>query len=530
MVMSRPQAGAGSRPEVAGLRTARRVLPPVLMFLLAWWRISGASFWRDEAATLSAVRRPLPPLWHFLARTDVVHGTYYLLMVAVARALGTSPLDMRLPSALAVTATAAGVAALAARLAGERAGLAAGLMLAVLPVTSRYGQEARSYAFVMGLVVLSGYLLVRACDTGGWWWAGYAAALAGSGWMNLMSLLIIPANAVTVLALARSGRRGRTGWVAKPGRADGAGQADGAGRADGAMRRWGVAAGAGLLAVGPLLVLAWPQRGGTARFLAVVSASTVADLPGRLTGSWEVLPVAGLLAVLAVRRRGEAGRREEPGYREEWGRTRAVWLCLPWLVLPPLVLLSAGVCSPLYDPRYVLFCVPALAVLAGTGLNALAGARPWPWLLAGALLAGLTGLPSQLAYRAPDGHGDNIRLADQIVATHERPADAVLYQPPWWRQIAAAYPYGLGRLRDVSLARTPQQAGDFTGMQLPVSGIRHRLRTLRRVWLVEFLVFRPDPALGMGWRATGRWRAGSFVLVLYERAGVLPAGSEPPSG
>jgi hypothetical protein len=52
----------------------------------------------------------------------------------------------------------------------------------------------------------------------------------------------------------------------------------------------------------------------------------------------------------------------------------------------------------------------------------------------------------------------------------------------------------------------------------------------RRVWLVEFLVFRPDPALGTEWRAAGRWRAGSFVLVLYERAGVLPVGSEPPSG
>jgi hypothetical protein len=46
----------------------------------------------------------------------------------------------------------------------------------------------------------------------------------------------------------------------------------------------------------------------------------------------------------------------------------------------------------------------------------------------------------------------------------------------------------------VSLARTPQQAGDFTGVQLPVSGIRQRLRTVQRVWLVEYLAFRADPA------------------------------------
>jgi hypothetical protein len=50
--------------------------PPVLMFLIGMWGISGASFWRDEAATLSATRRPLGSLWHMLSRTDVVHGIY----------------------------------------------------------------------------------------------------------------------------------------------------------------------------------------------------------------------------------------------------------------------------------------------------------------------------------------------------------------------------------------------------------------------------------------------------------------------
>jgi mannosyltransferase len=138
-------------------------------------------------------------------------------------------------------------------------------------------------------------------------------------------------------------------------------------------------------------------------------------------------------------------------------------------------------------------------------------------IVAGLALIGAAGLPAQIAARATDGHGTDIRLAAQIVARHERPGDAVLYQPPWWRQIAAAYPYGFARLRDISLARTPAQAGDFTGVQLPLAQVRERLLSVRRVWLVEFLTFQADPALGPGWVAVRRWRASTLVLVLYER-------------
>jgi mannosyltransferase len=141
-------------------------------------------------------------------------------------------------------------------------------------------------------------------------------------------------------------------------------------------------------------------------------------------------------------------------------------------------------------------------------------------IVAGLALLGAAGLPAQIADRGPGGHGTDIRLAARIVASHERPGDAVLYQPPWWRQIAAAYPYGFARLRDISLAKTPEQAGDFTGVQLPLRQVRSRLSGVRRVWLVEFPAFRPDPALGPGWVAVRRWRAGTLVLVLYERWGV----------
>jgi uncharacterized membrane protein len=195
------------------------------MLCVALWSISGASLWRDEASTLSAIRRPLPDLWHMLGRTDAVHGLYYLLMWPVARLIGMSELGLRLPSAIAVSAAALGVAALGRQLVSSRAGLMAGLFFALLPVTSRYGQEARSYALVMALAVLASYLLVRADAAPvrpGRWLGCYALVVVVMGYANVMSLLLVPAHAVTLrnvrAASASPGLLGprrahRVGWL-----------------------------------------------------------------------------------------------------------------------------------------------------------------------------------------------------------------------------------------------------------------------------------------------------------------------------
>jgi mannosyltransferase len=327
----RSQATASGGANQAYLRFARLTAPPLAMFGMAWWEISGASFWRDEAATLSAVRRPLPDVWHFLARTDAVHGLYYLLMFPVVRMLGSSEPDVRLPSALAAAAAAAGVAAIAARLVSEQAGLAAGLMFAVFPVASRYGQQARSYSLVMALAVLASYLLVRALtsvSTGRGRWIAYSVSLAAVGWMNLIGMLIIPAHGVSLYRASRT--------AAIP---DQPGSTGGSKEAVICQRRviacWLGSAVAAVVLVSPLLVLAWPQRHGTERFLAITSIRAIADVPWRLTGSWEMLPLIAVLAAMTIRP----------------GRARAglVSLCVPWLAVPPVLLLAAGAVIPVYD-------------------------------------------------------------------------------------------------------------------------------------------------------------------------------------
>jgi mannosyltransferase len=421
---------------------------------------------------------------------------------------------------LAVAAAAGLVSVIGRRLASSRAGLTAGLLLAAFPITTRYGQEARSYALVMALATLASYLLIRSFDPADGLsprWrrlAPYALTVTAMSWLNLMSLLLVPAHALTLALTCRRALTGRD-----PPASSAATRRFAAG--------WLAAAAAAGLAVSPLVVLAWPQRHGTAQFLAPVGLTEVIDAPWHLTGSWLALIAAAPLAVVAVL----------PAVHPRPALAR---LCLPWLLLPPAVLLTAGAFVPAYDPRYILFCIPAFALLAGSGLDAvatLAQAR-WPqarlrgWIIpAGLLIIALLGLPEQFGFRAPDGHIENIRQAAQIVAATERPGDAVLYAAPWWRQFSAAYPQGFDHLRDIALARTPTEADNLTGQQFPVSMVRAKLASVPRVWLIERKTFRPVPALTGGhWRIVASWHITSIVMVLYQHVPLGQAIAEPAFG
>lgn len=182
------------------------VVPGLLTLVVTLAGIGHAQPWRDELATWSAATRPVPDLIRMTRTIDAATGPYYLLMHGWTALAGTSPTALRLPSALAMAVAAALTARLGAVLAGRRAGLLAGLLFAVLPVTSRYGQEARPYALATLLAVLATLLLVEALRRPGRWrWAGYAAAVAALGLLHLLALTLLAAHVVVVLLVAARG-------------------------------------------------------------------------------------------------------------------------------------------------------------------------------------------------------------------------------------------------------------------------------------------------------------------------------------
>jgi mannosyltransferase len=513
-------AGAGSKrgeARRAGFDAGPRwmmVLPPVVTFVIMLWGITGASYWRDEAATMSAVQRPLGNLLQTLGNIDAVHGAYYLLIWVVVRLGGTGELVTRFPSALAMAGAAAAVAALGRRLISPRAGLASGLVFAVLPEVSLYGQEARSYAIVVALAALASYLLVRAmqADRGAArrWLTGYAVCLAALGIVNIFGLLLVPAHAVTVaLRYLRSDDAG-----AAAGAAGGADPVSLAGAGGGRAGRslvlgWLAAAGAGIVAASPLLVLGFVQRG-THPWLIRPGLRAVEGLR-QLAGP--ALVVDGVVLVIAAGIVVSAlGGRE---------RLRASWpgsvpaLCLPWLILPPAILVIGSQITPLYTFRYVLFCIPAIALLAGAGLAALG----WVAGTAALVVVAVLGVPAQLQVRGPNGHGDNVRRADRIVARNMRPGDAVLEFKA--ENFAQAYPYGIRQLIPIAQAKTPIQSATLVGTFLPDPVVRQRLTRVSRVWVVEY-GRHPTPLVilsGLHFTLVQAWRTSDIWLYLYAHAG-----------
>jgi mannosyltransferase len=109
----------------------------------------------DEVATADVAHRSAAQIGQLAHHIDGVFAPYYLLMHVWITLFGDSVLSLRLPSILAITATAALTGELGRRLFGVRAGTAAGLLLALIPNISRYAAEARPYATACMLSVLA---------------------------------------------------------------------------------------------------------------------------------------------------------------------------------------------------------------------------------------------------------------------------------------------------------------------------------------------------------------------------------------
>jgi mannosyltransferase len=460
------------------------------------WGIQRPSYWRDEAATLAAVRRPFGGLIAMLSNVDAVHGVYYMMIWVVVRLFGTGELATRLPSALAMAAASAGVGAIGWRLVSPRAGLLAGLVLAALPQVSWYGQDARSYAMVMALATTASYLLVRLLGASGprrGWLAAYGLALTAVGLVNIFGLLLIPAHGLTVaLALRHGESRGENRQARRS-----------------LLAGWLAAAAAACAAASPLIAAAWEQRA-QEHWLKTPGIRMLAALrylvgPSALVAA-VLLTIGSAIAVSAVRGRARA--------RADWP-ARIPALCLPWLLLPATVLLAGSLIQPVYTLRYVLFSLPALALLAGT---ALASLRPAAGAIALAIVM-LIGLPAQVQVRSSSAHGDNIRMADDIVAAAMRPGDAVLYASAAARNMAAAYPEGLAALRNIALARAPVPTGTLAGTYWPAAAVRRQLAHVRRTWVVQVGGTSPQrlPLLaGAGFRLVRSWRPSGIWLLLYQ--------------
>ncbi len=133
----------------------------LLAFFLRFYRLSAQSFWNDEGNSARIAERSLKLILEGAA-ADIHPPGYYLLLHYWRALCGHSEFALRSLSALAGVVSVVFTFLLGRRLFGVQVGLLAALMGATSPLAIYYAQEARMYAFLGMLSVLSTCFMISA--------------------------------------------------------------------------------------------------------------------------------------------------------------------------------------------------------------------------------------------------------------------------------------------------------------------------------------------------------------------------------
>ncbi|WP_144119622.1 glycosyltransferase family 39 protein [Catellatospora sichuanensis] len=459
--MTRPQPHA-LEANAFGSRLARSLpitIPALVTLLVVLVGHDRRALWRDEYATWWAASLTTDQLQLLLSKVDAVFAPFYLFTRAWVALFGDSLTSLRLPSALAMAAAAGLLGALGRRLFSPGTGLVAGLLFALLPAVSRYGEEARPYAFALAFSVAGALLLLRALEQPGQWrrWVPYALVVAAIGWSHLVALTVLAAYAVAV--------------------------AGAAGLRSVALRNWMLATAAGGLPVAPLLWLGKRQTGQIG-WIGDRGEESVREFVTSIFGSlWIGLAVLAL-ALLSV-------RLAEPRRR----------FLLAWALLPPAAVLALTPVINMMLSRYLLFTVPAWVLLAACTLRLLAArvAALTPAARAAAVRAA-SPVPPATAARAANSHSARSILggAGSAPAGAEsaaggpgtvRPRRALAGDGPAWA-------VSLGALAALALLGLP---GQVEARTLP-AGNQADLRTAAEIMRPRLL---PGDAIAYGGESHG---------------------------
>jgi mannosyltransferase len=430
----------------SGADAAPRPLPPYVWAVPAGVALAACLaaighqvLWQDELATFTASTRSLDELIQLAKERDAVIAPYYALMHLWTEVFGSSPVSLRIPSALAMAGAAGVTALVGARMFNPPAGLLAGLLLALLPVASEFGQEARPYALAVLLAAVSTLMLLRALERPtAARWGLYALALAALGATQLTGLFIVGAHAVAVAVASRGDRDRRlAGWLA-----------------------------ACVLAAVALLPLAYLASQQTEQVAGVPETTwdAIGALPEQLFGSplvaWALI---GLALFAASRARG------------------AGLVCVALAIVPVVLVVAVSVEQPLLRSRYLLPTLLGWVLLAGAALPRWGRAVAVAALLA--ILA--AGLPDQFAVRSKtlNDNQPDYRAIAEIMDGRVREGDAIVM--PTERGIRfriglQVYLPAEARPEDVLATRTPEAAAALDSWEcVPATCIG----SPRRLWV-----------------------------------------------
>jgi mannosyltransferase len=367
------------------------VLGAVLRFL----HLGEKSFWMDEGVSFTINHLSWIDFVKISWRRELNMAPYYLVLRLWMK-FGTSEAFLRSLSVIFSLAAIVAIYFLARLLFGTRAAQFAAVLAAVHAFLIRYAQEARSYSLAIFLVTLSCFFFVRKVQQpGAKGSTGYILASALAVYSHFFSLLVILAQWLALQFLPKESPARRK-----------------------FHRAWKILA----LAILPLIVFIASRGAGPIAWITRPSLSSLHEFFLFLSGNGgnALLIAYAILALIAL---GVpiVQRVQLPSF-EIWG----ILFAFSWLIVPIVVTLIFSLARPVFLPRYLVICVPALLLIASAALGRLRN----PWLQVGVLLLliGFSLRGVQSYYRSDfDLSREDWRAATAYILSHTEKGDGVVF-------------------------------------------------------------------------------------------------------
>jgi mannosyltransferase len=459
-------------PAADESRRYRGVLDPLIACVLgAAVSLGGAgrpSFWYDEAATISAsYSRSLGQLWRMLGNVDAVHGLYYLIMHGWFQIFPPTEFWSRAPSGLAAGAAAAGIVVLGKQFSSRTVALSAGVVCAISPRTTWAGIEARPYAMsMMAAVWLTVLLVYAARRESRWSWLCYGIGLALSILLDMYLALMLMAHVVFICAF----RRRRTVLVP-----------------------FAITSILTVCALAPFAIEVVGQVQ-QVKWIAPIGRRTIEDVI--VQQYFERSPPFAILSALVVAAAIVLWRCTSAKLDET--DRQLLTLAVAWLVLPTaLIVVWSALVHPIYTPRYLSFTAPAMALVLGVCVGALA-VKPWVATALVSLFA-VAAVPNYIrAQRNPYAkYGMDYSHVADLITAKAAPGDCLLvndtvtFMPAPMRPLMAARPDAYRKLIDLTLWQRATDRNDVFDTNLIPQVVAHPLSHCVVVWIIT----QADPSM-----------------------------------
>ena len=378
--------------------------------LLRFYMLGARNIWLDEGVSVWLATLSWPRFIHTMIHTPELNMVLYYTLLREWMHFGQTEFAIRSLSALFGIAAIPTVYRLGRRLFDAPTGLIAAALLATHSFHIRYSQEARGYSLEVFLLILAAHFFCCILDAPGrkTFWLAYIAFGAAAVYCHVFAVLVLASH---WLALDRGRLRSLGFRVVAP-----------------------IALGLALLLapfaahmlIEPQQGLSWIPHPTLMFFLGTMRSLTGSGAGARTVLSLLLSLVYGILSVVALWN----VYLQRPAIAS-LNHKFAVGLLFWWMVLPiASTLLVSLVAKPIFFSRFLLMCVPAIALLAAQGISVFARFFTRRKALALAAVVSLT-LFLSLAetwryFQTFPTYGNQWRAVVQHILTNQQPGDAIV--------------------------------------------------------------------------------------------------------